>query len=144
MAYIDKCCASCGIYQELIEIGRYWDKSIQDYITEYKRFEILNVCKDCTIFYRGQGFTLENAKLHKIPDKVVKQIWEYGWYREERYENYILRRGWCGVRYGKTYPKLYCLDLDFAEAFVHASDKRKLRRGLRKLGCRGKIEKLIK
>lgn len=143
MAAIDKICACCGRWQDLLLTGAKWDKEIKTIVPTYKRFHILNVCKPCTESLKKTTFCLIGAKVLKVTTERHKQHWGKFWFPKRIGSGYELRFDRYEITPSKPYTWLWEIDLPFFDGLIRSRDKRKLRRGLRKIGCRGKIERVI-
>lgn len=123
MAAADKMCGCCGEWQDLIKIGEMWCKWLKESVPRYKRFCVLNVCESCVKKYNDEGIDLTSAKMVRFYCSTS---------RGRHYE-----------KSGKEHPFVYIFDHPDFNGEIYSQDKRKLRRGLRKMGCRGKIERVI-
>lgn len=143
MSYPDKCCAVCEEYQELVEIGSYWSTVCKCRIETYKRFECLNVCSSCKINLQVSELTYRKLIEQGKYRGSFQKWWIYDEESGKTILKYVHTTRIDEGRLGKPKPWLYCVYNEAFDQEVYSSDKRRLKRGLRKLGVIGDLTDLI-
>lgn len=148
MAAIDKCCAICEEFQDLVDLKTtYYDKQLKKYYPKYKRFESSNVCETCIKQHVLKGQKVNSFKYSKLKHKIdrskgfIHYISEQGIFKrahasrfEDTQQESILFP-WLYEAIMKTQDDMYV---------IYNRDKRKLRKTLTKLGVVGKIKSVIR
>lgn len=158
MSYTNKCCGVCDEYVELRATDKFeYCKYYKYFDRIYKRFESSNVCESCinkkalegveyqalnlTKDYDDGGEILNKYVYMAVDDVYCKYNWFFGCYFE--YPKHL-------VRLTKRRPSYYSVtgvgvqhEGLFTVGGICDSDKRKLRRTLRKLGVIGDVTDFI-
>ncbi|UNY40395.1 hypothetical protein KLEP7_gp166 [Pseudaeromonas phage vB_PpeM_ KLEP7] len=143
MSYADKCCGVCDQYQDLKETGHY-RRSYGESEPIYKRFDVCNICSDCVKNKSLNNRSIKDFKIYK-DYHTVDRSHGFLWYvdsetgeisraHKSRFDDTAV--------VSKSFPWLY--NATAGDVCIHSKDKRKLKKGLRKLGLKGKLSKLIK
>ena len=143
MAYTDKCCAVCDEYVEAVQLTS----------ARWKRFAICNVGECCIHSKPLQGVRCEDLEIHI---KYHRHSLVKGFYTFIDTDTGVIKRAHKSRfvefdKWGREHPEFYEVvhsNLKHEGLFTHGgifcSDKRKLRKVLRKLGVVGKINEIVK
>lgn len=166
MSYTDKCCGVCDQYQDLYPTNQFhFNDHYRETIQQFKRFKIANVCNKCIKDKRLNSVSIDDLTLHKdmkpnfyldflkkytvFKDPDTGEFWRF---YHDRYDDDEVQRmlGFMPKRQ-KPHPRFLHVngkgiehDGIFSHGGIYERDKRKLRKALRLLGVKGKIERLIK
>lgn len=165
MSYTDKCCGVCDEYQDYKENGKYiWLKYLKEFTIDGKRFydNKTNVCMECIEKKSLHNVNVNDLKMsinYNEPKNITKgrtlfinpknnKIWSCPNNRLSLEELNEL-----GIKIKMSHKNPYGYNVTgekitheglFTVGGVFSFDKRRLRKTLRKLGVKGKIEKLVK
>lgn len=165
MSYTDKCCGVCDKYVDLVDTGKTtFYKYIEEYAPVYKRFanDGHNVCQSCIDNKPLHSVKVEDLKLNKRMEESKNITKGFSWFINPNTNclwrcpnNYLDREELEaeGLKIKMSHKHPWLLEVTgtniqheglFTEGGVYSKDKRKLRRVLRQLGVKGKVELLIK
>ncbi|QHZ59767.1 hypothetical protein HWD03_gp086 [Alteromonas phage vB_AmeM_PT11-V22] len=166
MSYTDKCCGVCNEYQDIYETGKLEVSKTLGWVSpEYKRFydTKTNVCVKCIKDKALDGVNVKDLRLHvwyNEPENITKgstmfvnpdtgKWWSCPNNRLLKDEQNLCDKK---LKYSKANPYLYFITgvnlikherLFGKHSGINSSDKRRLRRTLRKLGVKGRLKMLI-